>query len=222
MRTKALFFILALATCTTITLLLPLKAHACSCGPPDTVRERLADSDAVFTGKVVGIDEDIFLRRPGWTAVRFDVTAIWKGPNQPQLVIYAGYSNDTGSMCEGKFQLGESYLVYAFKDKNVGVLDAGLGICSSYTGRLVDKEQDLRELGLPIAEGQQIGMPRAGIGSSMIWQLSSVVAAICIGVGLMLKLLARTSYYQRPYQLQYREQEGREEEVEAVLAEKSA
>jgi hypothetical protein len=77
----------------------------------------LEQADAVFAGKVIGINKaQVRLRndeqgQPLYgegQAVLFDVTAIWKGISQSQVIVGAG-----DSMCDPIFRVGESYLVYA-------------------------------------------------------------------------------------------------------------
>lgn len=97
----------------------PFPASACSCAkPPDplTAKDQAA---AVFTGKVLQVNErtDWLRWLPFWDKperggfdVIFEVQSSWKGVDQTQVQIVTG---GLGGGCGIPFQPGQEYLVYA-------------------------------------------------------------------------------------------------------------
>ncbi|KLH95829.1 hypothetical protein AA984_28610 [Brevibacillus formosus] len=100
-------------------LIQPIPASACSCArPPDplTAKDRSA---AVFTGKVLQVNErtDWLRWLPFWDKperggfdVIFEVQSTWKGVDQTQVQIV---TSGLGGACGIPFQPGQEYLVYA-------------------------------------------------------------------------------------------------------------
>lgn len=95
------FFALAL-----LALALPVPALACSCIPPQPIREAVENATRVFHGKVVTVEplNDIHQR------VTFQVTEHFKGTPRDTLAIETATS---GAMCGYPFHEGSSYVVYA-------------------------------------------------------------------------------------------------------------
>ena len=118
----------------------PERSHACSCVPRGTPSEALAESAAVFAGKVISVRE---LERDGEvvssldpTTVEFKVATVWKGPaNQTvQLTTPRGEAS-----CGFSFDEGVEYIVYSHNGSTVT-------LCS-LTKPLSAAGADLDELG---------------------------------------------------------------------------
>ncbi len=95
-------------------------ARACSCATGSTPEERLRKSDAVFSGKVVGV-RGYFFDWPGGGPslgpVTFDLEESWKGVSEEPVVV-RGYG--ASASCGLDFQRGERYLVYARRGEKGG------------------------------------------------------------------------------------------------------
>ena len=121
-------------------LVQPERSYACYCIWPDSPSEELANSAAVFMGRVVSVRE--FERGDNTnssldpTPVEFDVQTVWKGSNYGTMFLT---TNRDGSSCGFRFREGETYVVYSHDGSTVN-------ICSR-TRRLSDAAPDLTELG---------------------------------------------------------------------------
>ena len=90
-------------------------AHACSCavalGSP---AEELAQADAVFAGVATSVKAHrklfILPSSSDPVTVEFDVSHVWKGPQQETLTVKTVRSE---ASCGYEFQKGEWYIVYA-------------------------------------------------------------------------------------------------------------
>ena len=109
------------------------RARACSCAPPPPPAKALAQALAVFSGKVTRL-------APNRTLVWLDVTRIWKGVKDRQILVSTASHE---AACGFPFRVGETYLVYA-TGENGPMLRTGL--CSR-TKRLAEAAEDLTELG---------------------------------------------------------------------------
>ena len=121
-------------------LLQPERSYACSCIWPDSPSEELANSAAVFMGRVVSVREfergDNTANSLDPTTVEFDVQTVWKGSNYSTMFLKTFRD---GSACGFSFTEGETYVVYSHDGSTVN-------ICSR-TCRLSDAALDLAELG---------------------------------------------------------------------------
>lgn len=124
-------------------------AVACSCLPPGEATAKLAHSDVVFVGTVIGFDHKVVqqkfvgklsipddqlgitrlpdgtgVRRVNLTYCRVRVKAAWKGIRADTTV---KVSTGPGAMCGFDAQLGATYLIYAgWSDKWRWRLSTGL------------------------------------------------------------------------------------------------
>lgn len=109
-------------------VLVPLVARpvpACSCAEPGPVLESAAEADAVFLARVtsmvlvpdrdpdVGIVEDAL--------VTLEVIESWKGVTTATVQVRTSW---TCCLCGYPFDLGMTYVVYAYADEAHGVLRA--------------------------------------------------------------------------------------------------
>ena len=146
----------------------PAALLACSCISPETPQDAVKDAKAVFLGLVEKFEatgEPLVTRPPqalddyGLTTpygrdrqivALFRILRTWKGPQQPSLAVLTGAG---GGDCGYDFQVGEVYLVYAYRDNADGL---ATGICSRTkpAWKTQDVEEDLKALGpgTPIAD----------------------------------------------------------------------
>jgi hypothetical protein len=155
----------------------PYRAYACSCLPPRPPLESMANSDAVFSGKVVRIDSEdaVIMSSADPVNVVFEVSRVWKGDEKGAIALST--ARDSAS-CGYDFVVGEEYLVYA------NISDTGLttGLCSR-TMPLSSAGEDLAVLG----EGT-IPVPLSEPTSSAIpWVLTA--GAVVIGLTLLAVIL---------------------------------
>jgi hypothetical protein len=124
---------------TTLLLLVITPAvHACVCDTLPTATEALAEADAVFSGKYVGAEyrkgivddfrESMVANGEKKTdyevlVLKFEVEQWWKGNAVKEVILITGQSKDADgseavSDCDSHFDVGERYLVYAYKNGN--------------------------------------------------------------------------------------------------------
>jgi len=123
-----------------VFLLHPQCAYACSCAMPSGSQDALADSDAVFSGEVVAVEQGTATARSwGYDAATLRVSEVWKGPGRAALEVK---TPSQGSACGYHFEEGREYLVYAYTGKQGLEVD----LCNG-TQRLTEANADLRALG---------------------------------------------------------------------------
>ena len=125
----------------------PTAASACSCEQPPGVAEELSRSDAVFSGKVISIEEKPPLLSVPSKTVIFEVAKTWKGIKQTQAKITTGQG---GGDCGCDFNMGQEYLIYAVKSNSYGLNSLSTIICDR-TAVLSQAQGDFAVLG----EGQE-------------------------------------------------------------------
>jgi hypothetical protein len=147
------------------------NAHACSCISLP-LEKHLRSSDAVFSGEVVGIDENDLSpgAGPRLGKVTFDVSDVWKGVTEESVAVYG---QGPEASCGLNFEEGGSYLVYAYRSNEDGPLETNL--CDA-TKQLAAAEQDLQMLGSPDDTLPDTG----GSISSPIGDATTVVAAFVL------------------------------------------
>ncbi len=95
-------------------LVSPTSTHACSCVPPGTPEEKLAQSALVFRGTVTSIEPNW---QQGWLSVSFDVATVWKGPDSEALTMF---TPEDSAACGYPFEEGVEYVVYSWDGVDVG------------------------------------------------------------------------------------------------------
>jgi hypothetical protein len=128
-----------------VVLLLAAQAgYACDCGLPSAgkplkqvVARARKKSMAVFSGTVVAID-----RKPGdlYVTVRFKIEEFWKGALNKEAAVFTGHG---GGDCGYKFEVGQRYLVYAYRYNDT---ELGTNICQR-TADWIEAAEDLKVLG---------------------------------------------------------------------------
>jgi len=122
----------SIAVVVTGILIMPGSAHACSCVPPGSQQEELAESDAVFSGMVTSVTND--------ATATFDVKRVWKGAVTGQDTVK---TPENSAMCGFGFQEGKSYVVYASENDDG---EWHTTICTRTTS-LDNARTDIEELG---------------------------------------------------------------------------
>lgn len=132
----------------------PGAASACSCEQPPGVAEELSRSDAVFSGKVISMEEKPVLFSAATRSVVFQVAKVWKGPANSQIKIKTGQG---GGDCGINFSAGQEYLVYAVKSEMYGANELTTIICDR-TAVLSQAQGDFAVLGEGQAPTQEVDL----------------------------------------------------------------
>lgn len=92
---------------------------------PAGTPEELEAADVVFTGTVIGMDDQRSRREPGFDAAvwTFAVDGVEKGEHVARVTVF---SSQFGASCGAGFDVGHRYLVYAHRGSG-GELHASLG-----------------------------------------------------------------------------------------------
>lgn len=172
------FLILSIA----LFLWKPTDAAACSCMMPPPPDQALNDANAVFSGEVIDITDNMKLINGNGRTVKFKVDESWKGIENGEVAITTG-NNEAD--CGFPFEVGQSYLVYT---SNNGMYDSKTlttSICSR-TVKLANATEDLNVLG----EGEKIETVAEEAGVNRSW-------IVRIGVFIFIILLGSTIVYFR-------------------------
>lgn len=106
-KTRAGFLVIALALNLVLASTLHVReARACSCAGGFSVQEKLRDSDAVFWGEVVSVEEQgsTSSTPPFLAPVTFEVRESWKGVSQGRVIVHG---QGIGASCGLDFDEGE-------------------------------------------------------------------------------------------------------------------
>lgn len=96
---------------TTLSVLPPAPAFACSCEIPPTALDGLAKADLVFTGRVKQIGKSV--QQDGtYDKVVLEVHESWKGTDRAEATVLTSWSS-----CQFSFERGADYLLYAYEWK---------------------------------------------------------------------------------------------------------
>ena len=179
---------LVLAILGGVFLLSPECASACMCtGPPGSqdVERALADSEAVFSGEVVKIDQPSpFKSSAALETDTFWVYEVWKGPEEEILEVHTAL---IGASCGYPFKEGEEYLVYAYTGKQGLEVD----LCNG-TQRLTEAQADLEVLGAgekPTGGGEALSDTSGGVSAGAMVGVAGLALAAAL---LLVVRLVRT------------------------------
>lgn len=128
----------------------PTSTYACSCAPPGTPAEALAQSELVLRGTVTSIgpsDEAGLLR------VDFDVATVWRGPESETVSLTT--QEDTAA-CGYPFEERVEYVVYSWNGVDVAR-------CSR-TAPVEFAGEDLAAFAVGGPADGEIGLPNTGSG----------------------------------------------------------
>ena len=150
-------------------------AYACSCAIPESPSDSLQQSDAVFSGKAIKIEEkhhsDLKFSSMNSILVTFEVDRVWKGENESSIMIYTSQSS---ASCGYNFEENNHYLVYA--DRYEDVLDVSL--CSR-TSLISSATEDIDKLGIPnydVNNVQEFPYSEPVLSASPLKQLQSGIS----------------------------------------------
>jgi hypothetical protein len=149
-------------------------AIACSCAPPVTPSQALADASQVFVGTLVAVSRPAQGSSSFFNNYRFSTTQIWKGEAVPLINIGSGNSS---ASCGNGFVEGETYLVYASN---------GFTTSCDRTRRLSEATTDLAALGT----GQQPVVATAAIAARDQLFSGTWYNPDSVGEGLLVQILA--------------------------------
>lgn len=114
-------------------------AYACSCIIPGTPQEEMGNASAVFSGKVLEIEETGY----GYN-VTLEVLEAWKGIDEATVQVHTGFG---GGDCGFNFEGGREYVVYASSSED------GFEVYScSLTGLLASSDTESLGEGTVISE----------------------------------------------------------------------
>ncbi len=122
-----------------LTLIVAAEVLACSCLPPPPPKVALEASTAVFSGKVLDVEDIGVFQR----AVTIEVASAWKGVKGKTVTVQTAKH---GATCGFGFEKGKSYLVYANETKQGEAKALSTNLCTR-TRALGDAKEDLAELG---------------------------------------------------------------------------
>lgn len=128
---------------------LPSPADACSCTEPPPPAEAAAEADAVFVGRVIGMElrpsqASESLPEEEVAVVTLQVQEEWTATGESTLVVETSW---TCCFCGFPFHLGQSYLVYARRSDDRLVTSQ----CSR-TAKVSEASLDLQVLGLDASQ----------------------------------------------------------------------
>ncbi|MBD7984383.1 hypothetical protein H9649_07315 [Sporosarcina sp. Sa2YVA2] len=167
-----------------ITLFLwkPTDAVACSCIMPPPPDQALNEANAVFSGEVIEITDNMKLINGNGRTVKFKVDESWKGIESGEVAITTG-NNEAD--CGFPFEVGQSYLVYASSNGMYDSKSLTTSICNR-TVQLANATEDLKVFG----EGEKIDTVAEEVGVNRSW-------IVWIGVFVIVILLGTATVYFR-------------------------
>ncbi|WP_422658381.1 hypothetical protein ACK8P5_22165 [Paenibacillus sp. EC2-1] len=118
MRKRSLFlFICCVFLFVSAYVIKPSEALACSCAEPPSVEENLQRKTAVFTGKVIRIEqpkpeEDGSISSAVPVKITLEVAKVWKGELGKETDVYT--AKDGASCGYGDFALDQEFIVFAY------------------------------------------------------------------------------------------------------------
>ncbi|MCR8658792.1 hypothetical protein [Paenibacillus endoradicis] len=151
---------LVLLICFMISMMMIYAAsnvYACSCIEPLTVEEELDRSEAVFTGRVLEVKDIKNLNGYMTKSALFEVSQIWKGGSESQIIIYTGGG---GGDCGYHFEEGKEYLVYANLSTMYGDKEQLVSIMCDRTNVLAQAQDDLAILGEGKVPTEQVNLEK--------------------------------------------------------------
>ncbi|MET1032423.1 hypothetical protein [Domibacillus tundrae] len=156
----------------TVMTFFPSYGAACSCIEPPGVKEEFSLSKAVFSGKVIEVEEKKSITGLLTKSVLFEINETWKGAAQSQVEITTG---NGGGDCGYEFKGGQEYLVYANDSDMFGSNELTAIICSRTT-EISAAQEDLAILGEGQIPAEQINLRSTGQGK--VFFILTAVAVI--------------------------------------------
>lgn len=137
--------------------------YACSCVMPGTPQEEMGNAEAVFSGKVLEIEESGY----GYD-VTLQVLEAWKGTDEATVQVHTGMG---GGDCGFNFEEGREYVVYASSSE--GELEV---YSCSLTGLLADSDTESLGEGTVISESASEQNFKAIYGGAALVVLLAAIA----------------------------------------------
>lgn len=159
----------------------PARAFACSCVGAPPPLDALANSDAVFAGRVVAVvdtNPGPHINSADPLRATFQVKTVWKGGAVPTLFVASARN---GATCGFPFEQGRDYLIYA--NSRDGVLETNICTRSTF---LNQAQADLAALGA----GQAVAAAAPEAFSISPWLIvvgivGVILMVILFGAGLV-------------------------------------
>ncbi|MCE9557089.1 MAG: hypothetical protein K8T91_27395 [Planctomycetes bacterium] len=154
----------ALLTVIAALLIPPLlcaKAWPCTCCSQELVRSTLDGAEAVFSGTVLGME----LNEPRYSrTVTLQVERIWKGMLGKEVRVTTA---SDGAACGYHFEVGQKYMVYAYRSHGTTLLRTGL---CTHTKPLAEAEPDRKLFGVGYTPAEVERFASQIDGSSGLYQ----------------------------------------------------
>lgn len=165
----------------------PTSGYACSCAPPGTPTEALAESELVFRGTVTSIGSS---DEAGLLTVNFDVETVWKGPDVS--IISLTTRQDTAA-CGYPFAERVEYVVYSWN--GVDVARCGRTAPVEFAG------EDLAAFAAGERSDGEIGLPNTGNGGLVEAEASedrlAAIAVVAVAGAMLLGFVGARLYVRR-------------------------
>jgi hypothetical protein len=138
-----------------VNIFIPSNVYACSCVQPLAVEAEFSRSEAVFAGRVLEVKEQRHLNGSMTKAALFEVSHIWKGGSESQIIIHTGLG---GGDCGYHFENGKEYLVYAHPSTMYGDKELLITIICDRTNVLAQAQEDSAILGEGKVPTEQVNL----------------------------------------------------------------
>ena len=165
----------------------PTSGYACSCAPPGTPAEALAQSELVFRGTVTSI---LPADDAGLLVVEFDVETVWKGPDAETLSLTT--QQDTAA-CGYPFEERVEYVVYSWN-----------GVDVARCGRTAPVDfavEDLAAFAGSVQTGGDVGLPNTGSGGLVEAEAGedrlAAIAVVAVVGAMLLGFVGARMYVRR-------------------------
>lgn len=163
----------------------PTSSYACSCAELPSVEEELLHSEAVFSGKVIDIQQKKHLKGYLTKTVLFEIEATWKGGSQSQVIVTTGSG---GGDCGFDFEKGREYLVYASESSMYGKKELVTILCDR-TRLVTAADEDFAVLGEGKAPNQEVNLNTHD--NTMVWVKLATIAIIIIGMSFVINIVRK-------------------------------
>lgn len=152
------------------------SAFACPCPENPDPLTSLEQSTAVFSGRVLNIDEDGDLSPFTGTSMRkvdFRVNRAWKGIERIKISVN---TENNSAACGYEFSTGNEYLVYAYGEEG----DLQVSLCSRTQALVNVSSEELAALGEPTFLPEYEDWPPLNLISEYPISFVSALAALAV------------------------------------------
>lgn len=176
-RKSVWMMLCALLALSTLLMIRPAPVQACSCAQPPPVQEELARKTAVFSGKVIKIEQPKqkqIKSSADPVSITFEVMTVWKGDLAQRTTVYTASSS---ASCGYGFAEGKEYIVFAYGTPD----NLETGICER-TKLLASADKELAELGAGYAPVVMADPPESPSSS---WRKPLAAASLGVAAGAL-------------------------------------